>query len=260
MAQEVCKLSMPIYFAFSPEEAAHAAASAHPLACMGYQLSSDTPALLAPDPLPASACHMVLQDNIHPAYDPSPDLANLTAQYAAAYHTGLVCDFVQPPTPFWKAMLQELDAACQAQLLPLWVPEAYAESAPHAWIMIGSDVTAGSFSQRLQKAAADYPERCILELRPLCAQYSLPSSQADRKDITRTDCEKLIEDHKASVYFAQDLLCSYFTFQGNASPQIVFFDSYSTIQEKIRAAESAGFRGCIGLMQELEGLLPTANV
>ena len=40
-------MSIPIYLAFSPEEAAEAAAASAHLACMGYQLAPDTPALLA---------------------------------------------------------------------------------------------------------------------------------------------------------------------------------------------------------------------
>ena len=37
-------MSIPIYLAFSPEEAAEAAAASAHLACMGYQLAPDTPA------------------------------------------------------------------------------------------------------------------------------------------------------------------------------------------------------------------------
>ncbi|MCI8525830.1 MAG: hypothetical protein HFF17_07890 [Oscillospiraceae bacterium] len=245
---------MPIYLAFSPEEFGQAAASGHPLACMGYRLASDAPTLLAPSPLPDCRAMMLLQDDALPAYEAAPSLSQLIAEYAAAYHTGLICDCDAPENPFWTTLIRQLNDACAALSLPLWVSEAYADAAPDAWVTIGSDVSTGDFRQRAAQAAARYPGRCVLELRPLGAQYALPGAPAG-KTLTPDALRQLQADWSAPVFHAPDLLCQYFSRDGDPL-ELVLFDTRETLREKLTAAGDAGFQAAVGLLQELSVRLP----
>lgn len=256
-AQEVCKLSMPIYLAFSPEEFGPAEASGYPLACMGYRLASEAPTLLAPSPLPDCRAMMLLQDDVLPAYEAAPSLAQLIAEYAAAYHTGLICDCDAPENPFWTALIGLLDAACGGLSLPLWVPEAYAGAAPNAWVTVGSDVSEGAFAQRLAEAEARFPGRCVLELRPLCAKYTLPGAETGEA-LTPDALSELQAAWNTPIFHAPDLLCQYCSSAGD-SVQFALFDTRETLREKLEAAEAAGFQAAVGLLQELSVRLPEAD-
>ena len=252
-------MSIPIYLAFSPEEAPQALAAGRPLACLGYQLARESPALLAPDPLPDGEALLVLQDSVQPTYDPSPALAALIAQYAAAFHTGLVCDFDRPPSPFWETLVERLDGCCQREKLPLWVSEAYASRAPHAWVLIGSDLSGGSFSEYAAEAAARYPGRCVLELRPVSARFSLPCPTGAGAPLTVQARQDLLQASGAPVWESDDLLCSYFSIWTPPDLDIVLFDTPGSLRAKAAAAERAGFRAVVGLLQELTLAFPDGH-
>jgi hypothetical protein len=251
-------LSIPIYLAFSPEEHTTAKKTGHPLACMGYQLSRETPALLAPDPLPASDTLLVLQDNIQPKYTPTRPLALLVAQYAHAFHTGLVCDFDRSPSPFWEDLVALLDGCCQELQLPFCVSEPYAAQAPNARVLIGSDISGGNFQTYVSDAAARYPGRCVLELRPISARFSLPCPSGVGVPLPARERDALHQSCGAPVWESDDLLCSYFSIWVSPKLDVVLFDTPASIRSKIAQAEHAGFQSAIGLYQELNRAFPDA--
>ena len=252
-------MSIPIYLAFSPEETPQALKTGRSLACLGYQLSRESPALLAPDPLPEQETLLVLQDSVQPAYDPSPSLAALIAQYAATFHTGLVCDFDRPPSPFWETLVELLDRCCREQKLPLWVSESYASRAPDAWVLIGSDISGGNFQEYAAEAAARYPGRCVLELRPISARFSLPCPTGVGVPLSAGERQALQDSCGAPVWESGDLLCSYFSIWTPPVLDIVLFDTQGSLRAKTDAAERAGFRAAVGLLQELALAFPNTE-
>lgn len=253
---EVCKLSLPIYLAFSPEEADRAAASGQHLACLGYQLAPDTPALLAPDPLPAENTFLILQDDVQPPYPATPALARLIVQYAAAFHTGLLCDCDRPVHPFWTELIRLLDAQCRQFQFPLWVPEAYASAAPEAGVIVRSDLTKGDFIHHISRAAAAYPGRCVLELRPVSARFSPPCLPDSGEVLTPGERQAQCREFGTPVFYSDALFCMYCNAVRQNSLQTLLFDTRSTMQKKLEAAETAGFQAAVGLLQELATRLP----
>ena len=249
-------MSIPICLAFSPEEAARARATGHPLACMGYQLLADSPGLLAPDPMPEGASAMLLQDSIQPQYTPTPVLTALIVQYASACHTGLICDCARPRNSFWEGLLHMLDASCHKASLPLWVPEAYAAFAPHALVMVPSGVTSGNYRMALQQAAASYPGRCVLELRPVRSRLSAGSHQVEEAVLEQAQLEQLLPACTDTVFFSEALCCSGMTFLERRVPSLILFDTKESIRLKLQIAEAAGFSSAVMLLQEAEGFLP----
>ena len=243
-------MSIPLYFTFSPEEAAVASRSGPPSACLGYHLAADAPALLAPQPEPDLDSKMVLQDSVLPNYSPTMALARLTAQYAASCHSGLICDFAQPPALFWQAFLPMLETACLDAGLPLWVPSSYADCAPRSPVIIGSDCMEGSFRQILAQAAAQRPQGCILELRPLASRLILPCTPGPQA-LPMKDAAEQISTCKTGGY-SKSLCCRWGLV--NEDPiTLLFLDDQETLQQKLALAEEAGFLAAIGLYQELHG-------
>lgn len=242
-------MSIPIYLAFSPEEAAQAAETGHPLACMGCRLDETSPALLVPDPAPDTASMMLLQDDTSPDYEPDEALAALICGYASSVHTGLVCDFDRPVSPFYQRLARLLDRECASRRFPLWVSASYADEAPNAWVLVGSDVTCGPFERRLREAAARRPGQCVLELRPLSHRYSLPDPTGDGEALTTEAREEFRAG--APAFDAEDLVCRWFTRRRNGVLDLVLYDTRETLAQKLRTAEALGFRSAIGLLQEL---------
>ena len=251
-------MSIPIYLAFSPEEHTKVQKIGRPLACLGYQLSKEAPALLAPDPLPTGDSLLILQDNTQPAYAPSGSLARLIVQYAQTFHTGLVCDFDQPPCPFWEELAQLLDACCKELHLPFWISEPYASRAPNARVLIGSDISGGHFQAYVSDAAARYPGRCVLELRPISARFSLPCPSGVGAPLPVSEREALRQRCGAPVWESDDLQCSYFSVWSPPKLDVVLFDTPESIRSKVATAEKAGFLAVIGLYQELQLAFPDA--
>ncbi len=241
---------MPIYLAFSPEEAQAARATGRPLACLGYQLSPDAPALLAPEPEPDFPCLLVLQDSTSPSYGPNETLAHLVAQYAADCHTGILCDITRPEDAFWQAFLGSLDEACARTNTPLWVPAAYGRAAPRAWVTLSSDTIQLPFAQFLENAAAAWPERCVLELRPLSCRMALPCPAGQEAPMDRAALSQALAREESPDFLSEELLCRYGLTE-TGGPAALLFDTAETLAKKLEAAEAAGFRAAVGLYQEL---------
>lgn len=244
-------MSMPVYWVISPEEREGLDTAEYPLAYLGYRLDPLSPAFFCPEIHPEASSLMVLQDNETPQYPPSETLAHCIAQYAATIHSGIFCDFDQPVRAFWGDLLQFLDPVCVAFGLSLFVPQAYADAAPHGYILVRSDLSGGYFPKYAQECAAKYPNRAVLELRPASAEFVLPSPSGVGTSITPALRKQLLETHDASVFFSPDLLCSYFAFWDAKELHMVLYDTQETIQKKLACAEEAGFRAAIGLHQEL---------
>lgn len=240
-------MSIPIYLAAFPDETGDL--SGYPAARLGFRLSQDAPALLAPDPPDDPASLMVLRDDAPPSYAPTPALARMLATYAQNYHDGLVCDWRKPAVPFYDALAALLDEACSELGLPLWLTEGYAEASQAARVMIGSDVVEGSFSRRLAEAGSRWPGRCVLSLLPLRVRCALPGPG---ETLEMEALPELLGD--APVFFSEDLCCMYFSRPDGEGVAFTLYDTRETIERKLQAAEDAGFQAAVGPLPELAAL------
>ena len=250
-------MSIPIYLAFSPEEAAEAAAASAHLACMGYQLAPDTPALLAPSDAPEFPCMLLLQDSTQPAYEPTPELVQMIVQYAAARHTGLLCDVSGKPTEFWLQMVSQLDRAAEEAKLSMWTTIACADAAPHSAVLVPSPCVSGRYGDHLAQAAARWPGRCVLELRPLRCRMPLPCPVGSEILLSPQDLQAFLHRDPGGIYPWEPLRCMYKLVWEDNGPSLLLFDTPETMAEKIQDAEAAGFAAAVGLLQEA-ALFPMA--
>ena len=221
------------------------------MACLGYHLAEDAPALLAPEPEPERGSRMVLEDCVVPKYAPTTALARLTAQYAASRHDGLICDFDHPPSPFWQEFLPMLEAACSDVGLPLWVPEAYGVWVSKSPVILPSDCTEGTFQRYLERAASRWPQGCVLELRPLCCAISLPC-QAEPQQLPHSAMEHQAAQSAAAGF--SEALCCRWGLAGEDPVTVLLWEDQWTLEQKLVQAEAAGFQAAIGLWQEWNAL------
>lgn len=249
-------MSIPIYLAFSPEEAATAAAASSHLACMGYQLAPDTPALLAPSSAPELPCLLLLQDSTQPVYEPTPELVQMIVQYALSRHTGLLCDISRTPTPFWQQMTAQLDGCAAEARLPMWTTAACADAAPHSKILVPSPLIDGDYASYLAQAAARWPERCVLELRPLRCKLPLPCPAGQEIILSSQDLQAMLHLDPGGVYPHEALRCMYKMVRDGDALSLLLFDTAETMAAKVQAAVDAGCCAAIGLLQE-SALFPT---
>lgn len=227
-------MSIPIYLSVSAEEAPRARAAGFPAAQYGCRLSAASPALLAPDPPGGASTLLLLRDETAPSYEPDEAIARMLAAYVRGSYAGLVCNW--PDMPFFRTLSGLLDEACAIEHIPLWLPESCADASLDALALIGSDTSRGFFKSRMAEAAARFPKRCILFLRPLRAIFRLPCP--DGGEALDADAARSLQGG-ASVFFSDDLLCKYFEVEGEDA--LVLYDDRETVQKKLEAAEAAGF-------------------
>ncbi len=227
-------MSIPIYLSICADEAARARAAGFPAAQYGCRLDAASPILLAPDPPGGGSTLLLLREEAAPSYEPDEAFAQMLAAYARGSYAGLVCEW--PDMPFFMTLARLLDQACALEHLPLWLPESCADASYDALALIGSDASRGFLRRRLAEAAARFPQRCVLRLRPLRAKFRLPCPDGGEA-LDGETLQSMREN--ASAYFSDDLLCKYFEADGEDA--LVLYDDRETVQKKLDAAESAGF-------------------
>ena len=82
-----------------------------------------------------------------------PFLNQLRRECAAQRYRGVIADL--PPRGCGQ-FVQALDRALTAQRLALYLPEPYAQTAPHARILVSTAVSGGTLKDRLESAVRRY--------------------------------------------------------------------------------------------------------
>ena len=142
-------------------------------AVLGYRIS-DSGHLLSASPGQGFGGILVLSDDgsgsaESPAFD-----RQLASVLRRGRFLGVFADF-DACTPPLAALTGRLSALCAKEGLALYVPEIFSVYAPDAFVLIGSDVAAGSFELRLAEQKSRFGERLALELVPMRADFLLPS-------------------------------------------------------------------------------------
>ena len=221
-------------------------------AVLGYRIS-DSGHLLSVSPGQGFGGILVLSDDgsgsaESPAFD--RQLASLLRR---GRFLGVFADF-DACTPPLAALTGRLSALCAKEGLSLYVPEIFSVYAPDAFILIGSDVAAGSFELRLAEQKSRFGERLALELVPMRADFLLPS-QGRAHPLSEEALDSLLA-RGAQVYFSQELCVSYFTYRAREGTHFVAFDDARSLSRKLELAEKAGVSAVFALYREVRALLP----
>ena len=208
-------------------------------AVLGYRIS-DSGHLLSASPGQGFGGILVLSDDgsgsaESPAFD-----RQLASALRRGRFLGIFADF-DACTPPLAALVGRLSALC-------------AKEGPDAFILIGSDVAAGSFELRLAEQKSRFGERLALELVPMRADFLLPS-QGRAHPLSEEALDSLLA-RGAQVYFSQELCVSYFTYRAREGTHFVAFDDARSLSRKLELAEKAGVSAVFALYREVRALLP----
>ena len=172
---------------------------------------------------------------------------------------GVAADFERPPSTDRIALLRALVRRC-GKHLQVFVPESCAVEG--ASVLINTAVSGGSLAERLQEAIQRHPG-ASLDLQRLMMDFTLPSPSGEGKPLTAEELAELRRRHGPSVFFSPELCARYFTYREGRQVHFVLFDDAGTLQQKMRMAESLGYRAALMMYPEVrdiaEQLFPAAK-
>ena len=99
-------------------------------------------------------------------------------------------------------------------------------------------------------------DRIAALLRPVSADFSLPSASPDGMTLTPEAREALRERTHAQVFFSKELCAKYFTYMDEETRgHFVLFDDESTLEEKAMLLTQLGVRRLFALWPDVRHIL-----
>lgn len=234
-----------------------AAASGHPLLdlCLGV-----TPrgALNRLHQNAADGCYLGLRDfpTNTPQVNPALFIKDLLYVLRGVHASGLFAD-LESGTAACRTLCAALDDALHEQGIPFFVPAARAPDTKHAILTVETAVSGGSLSEMITGLQQRHgTERIAALLRPVSADFSLPSASPDGMTLTPEVREALRERTHAQVFFSKELCAKYFTYMDEETRgHFVLFDDESTLEEKATLLTRLGVHRLFALWPDVRHIL-----
>lgn len=242
---------MQVCLAVTPKEAREAGPRPRLLAHVAYRLGRG--ALLRQE-LPANTRGglLSLSDREAPVITaPEQMAAMILRECAHRRYGGIVADFEQPPSTDRVALLRALVQRGGRDLL-LLVPESCA--IPGATVLVNTAISGGRLAERLQEGIRQHPA-AALDLQRSMMDFTLPAPTGEGRPLTVENLAELRRQLKPAVFFSPELCARYFTYTQNGQPHFVLFDDAETLRQKLRLAESLGYRMALVMYPEVRDLL-----
>lgn len=159
-----------------------------------------------------------------------------------------------------RRLAAQLDESLARRGIDLYVPEGWGEHTREARVLIGSALSGGSLTCRLQEAVERFggPERVALWVERVAEDFFLPARSGSGKPLTGQELQALRERLDPSVFFSDELCARYFTYmtrEGGA--HFVLFDDGATIRKKLQIARRLGIERAVALFEQVSDLLQT---
>ena len=168
---------------------------------------------------------------------------------------GLFADF-ERNNPAVHTFLHDLDERMDKIALPLFVPLAQAAHAPHARLVAEAALSGGNLDDYLGELASQYPGRLAASLRPISADYLLPSESSEGTPISAKNRQELQQKHDAQAFFSRDLCAKYFTYMDeNDRGHFVLFDDATTLQAKLQHLHDLQIKPTFAMYPDAKRLL-----
>jgi len=174
-----------------------------------------------------------------PVKDEEKLYKDLLAEYRKREASGLLFDFEgrdQNLYPFFA----RLSARLAEDNIPHLVPERFSMAAPRARVMVEAAVSGGRFDDFYEEAARRHgADRLSFFLRPICADFSIPSLNAEGTPLSPDQLAALMDQYAPSIFFSPDLKTKYFSYGDKEGHyHFVLMDDRTTMDEKLRFLES----------------------
>ena len=150
-----------------------------------------------------------------------------------------------------------LDEVLARRNIELYVPEYWGQYTKKSRVLIGSALSGGSLTCRLQEAAERFggPERVALRLERSAEDFFLPAPQGSGKPLTGQELSELMGRLKPAVFFSDELCARYFTYMtGEGGAHFVLFDDGDTVRKKLQVARRLGVHRAVARLEQVEDL------
>lgn len=156
-----------------------------------------------------------------------------------------------------RRLCAAMDEALYAEKLPFFVPAVRGEDTKHAYLTVETAVSGGSLSGMIADLQQKHGKHRIAALlRPVSADFSLPSASPDGMILTPEARSALRERTNAQVFFSKELCAKYFTYMDeDTRGHFVLFDDESTIEEKIEQLSKLHIRHLFALYPDVKSML-----
>lgn len=190
-------------------------------------------------------------------------LRELRRECDARGFSGILCDFERPPSPFLSRFAYEAAIYFSSMRMRFYLPEAFADAAPGAVLLISAAVIGGSYEEALRKAAFRYgASRIALLFEPVCMDFAMPAPKGASDCVSAEELESIRRRENAVVYFSHELCANYFTYRtADGESRFAVFDDARSMLKKLDAAKRAGFHEAFvcypdacGDLEEISGL------
>lgn len=183
---------------------------------------------------------------------PQTVLLQVLQQARQTYAKGIFADWEQPSEAI-RHTLTRLDALCAAQQMPLFVPLAQADSAPHAQLVFETAISGGSLATYIGELRHAHGDRLVASLRTLRQHFTLPSADSEGQALTADQLADL-QAHADSFYSAE-LCARYFTYMQGDTAHFVLYDDPSTVTAKLRLLSQLGVPTVFACYEDVAHLL-----
>ncbi|MBQ3135784.1 MAG: hypothetical protein IJB75_08285 [Oscillospiraceae bacterium] len=157
-----------------------------------------------------------------------------------------------------RQLAAQLDEVLARRRIDLYVPERWGQHTRTARVLIGSALSGGSLTCRLQEAAEQFGgvQRVALWIERSAEDFLLPAWSGCGRPLTGPELSALMERLKPSVFFSDELCARYFTYMtAEGGAHFVLFDDGATIRKKLQVARQLGIDRAAARFEQVEDLM-----
>jgi|GEM_PF-5285477 len=170
---------------------------------------------------------------------------------------GVLLDFENSLRLKAGPLVQALSEKLSCRRIDLIVDSQYAHVAKSGKVLIGSELTAGSFSAYIDASCKRFgAKRLVLELSPMRRQFSASFKDERGKELTEEAITELVKSNRGKIYYSKDLCVNHFHMNNKTIPHYVLFDNNASLKDKINLAKQAGIETFTGFYEDIKGVLP----
>lgn len=252
-------MDLQVYLAVTPGQAQEASKYSRPLAHVAYRIGPGSTLLRQNLLLQTRGGLLSISDREAPVIeDPEALCAAVLRECGRRSYSGAVLDFEEPPRRDRLAFAERLGQLLSAGRRTLYLPESYGAAAKDAVVLICTAISGGSFTERLQEAAARRggPGRLALDIQRLRMDFRLPAPTGEGDPLSPEAFRRLTEQQSPAVFFSQDLCARYFTYTQDGEAHFVLFDDADTLAQKLKTGGSLGFSAAFFMWPEVQDIAP----
>lgn len=250
---------MQTYLAVTPEELREAGRYGRAFAHVAYRIGPGSAMLRQNLLLQTRGGLLSVSDRDAPLIeDPQALCAAVLRECGRRGYNGVLLDFEERPRRDRLAFVEQLGRTLSAGRRALYLPEEYARATPVGIPLLCTAISGGSFTQRLQEAAAAQggAARLALDVQRLRMDFRLPARSGEGEPLSPEEFSRLMEREQPAVFFSRDLCARYFTYGREGETHFVLFDDADTLAQKLRTGNAMGFAAAFLMWPEVRDIAP----